>query len=290
MPEKLPRKSPDDGPDEGAHDNRGYCVAAPPPIDLPPPDPAFHWTREAWGAALRCRAIEPHAQHLFTSRQLALPDPAAWRVALASVGAADAKLMRVTQVHGNRVRVLRKDAVAPDAADIRPEADALVSDQSGLVLAVMVADCVPIVLVDPVRRAAAAIHAGWRGTCAGIAAKSVQAMQREFGTAPQDVLAAIGPGAGPQDYEVGSALIEAFRDAGHGADAIDRWFSRTGARLHLDLWQANRDQLAATGVPPDHIYICGLSTVSHPEILESYRRDGERAGRMAAVVVVPATD
>jgi copper oxidase (laccase) domain-containing protein len=86
---------------------------------------------------------------------------------------------------------------------------------------------------------------------------------------------------------VGPQLIDAFREAGHGRQDIERWFLRTEAKPHLDLWQANRDQLAAAGVRADHIYICALSTVSHPEILESYRRDGERAGRMAALVVVP---
>ena len=195
--------------------------------------------------------------------------------------------MRVTQVHGNVVRVLRRNAVPVDASALRPEADAVVSDQAGLALAVLVADCVPIILVDPVRGAAAAIHAGWRGTCARIAARSVEVMQRQCGTSPGDVLAAIGPSAGPRDYEVGPSLIAAFRDAGHHPDDIDRWFLKAGTRPRLDLWQANRDQLAAAGVPADHLYICGLSTVSHPEILESYRRDGEQAGRMAALVIVP---
>jgi YfiH family protein len=288
MPDELPRKSAPRAADASAHDNRGYRAGRPSPHDLPHPDPAFHWTREAWGAALRCRALDPHAQHLFTSRQLALPGHEAWQAALASAGAPGAPLMRVKQVHGNTVRVLRRDAVPADASDVRPEADALVSNQAGLALAVMVADCVPIILVDPVRRAAAVIHAGWRGTCARIAARTIEVMQRECETAPEDVVAAIGPSAGPWDYEVGPSLIDAFREAGHESRDLERWFLETDPRPHLDLWQANRDQLAAAGVPGDHIYICGLSTVAHPQILESYRRDGEQAGRMAALVVVPA--
>ena len=289
MPAERPRKPVEIPTDAGAPDNRSYPAAPHRAIDVPGVDPAFHWTREAWGPALRCRALDRYAQHLFTSRQLALPDPAAWRAALASLGTTDARLMRVKQVHGNTVRVLTRNAVDTRAHVLRPEADALIANEPGLALAVMVADCVPIVLVDRVGGAAAAVHAGWRGTCAGIAARTVEAMQREFATAPQDLIAAIGPSAGPDDYEVGPSLVDAFRDAGHDADDIDRWFVRSDGKPHLDLWRSNRDQLAAAGVRPDHIYICGLSTISHPEVLESYRRDGERAGRMAALVVVPGS-
>ena len=141
-------------------------------MTLPRPDAAFHWTREPWGDALRCRGSSAAAQHLFTSRQLALPDDAAWRAALASVGSTPDRLMRVKQVHGNVVRIAeaRGDARS-DAQRERPDGDAIVSNEPGLALAVMVADCVPILLCDPARGAAAAIHAGWRGTCARVASR-----------------------------------------------------------------------------------------------------------------------
>ena len=110
----------------------------------PRPDAAFHWTSEAWGDALRCRALGAAAQHLFTSRQLALPDDAAWRAALTSVGSTPDRLMRVKQVHGNVVRVLKRGQVPETAHTQRPDGDAIVSNEAGLALAVMVADCVPI--------------------------------------------------------------------------------------------------------------------------------------------------
>lgn len=257
-------------------------------MTLPAPDPAFHWTSEPWGDALRCRRLGAAAQHLFTSRQLALPAVEAWSAALASVGAQADRLMRVKQVHGNTVRILKKGAVPDGAAEQRPDGDAIASNQPGLALAVMVADCVPIVVVDPVRGAAAAIHAGWRGTCARISSAAIEAMCREFGSDPADLAAAIGPSAGPDDYEVGESLVEAFVAAGHQHADIDRWFIRAGARPHLDLWSANRDQLIAAGIAPAQIHVCGLSTVSHPGVFDSYRVDGERAGRMAALIVVPA--
>jgi YfiH family protein len=256
----------------------------------PQPDPAFDWRHEPWGLALGCRRLDGAAQHLFTSRQLALPDPESWRLVTASLHSTPDRLMRVRQVHGNSVRVLKRGEVPADASELRPDGDAIASNHAGLILAVMVADCVPILIVDPVRGAAAAVHAGWRGTCAQVAPAAMAVMQREFGTNPADALAAIGPSVGPDDYEVGDSLIDAFAKAGHAQAHLDRWFLRAtpgDPKPHLDLWRANADQLAAAGLRRDHIFISGLSTVAHRSVFESYRVDGERAGRMAGLIVVP---
>lgn len=254
---------------------------------LPAPDPAFHWSSEPWGHALRCRRFGGTRQHLFTTRQLGLPAADAWNAALASVGATADRLMRVRQVHGNAIRILRKGEVPEGAAAEHPDGDAIVSNESGLALAVMVADCVPILLVDPYCGAAAAIHAGWRGTCARVAPAAIDAMQREFGSNPRDLIAAIGPSVGPDDYEVGDSLIEAFLEAGHPQSSVERWFNREGAKPRLDLWTAITDQLTVSGIDRSAISLCGLSTVSHPGIFDSYRVAGERAGRMAGIIVVP---
>lgn len=263
-------------------------------VDEPPAAPAaFHWTREGWGHALRARGLEPHAQHLFTSSQLELPANAAavdraraWSALAGSLGATAAPMYRVRQVHGAVVRVVRADDPASADATQLPDGDAVVSNVRGSLLAVVVADCVPILLVDPVSRAAAAIHAGWRGTCASVASAAVAAMAASWATDPATLIAAIGPSIGPDDYEVGEALVEAFRDAGHGSRA-DRWFSRRDARLYLDLWRANADQLLAAGVREDRISVAGMSTFAYPGWFESYRRDGARAGRLVAAIVVP---
>jgi len=258
-------------------------------MKLPRPDSTFHWTSEGWGDALRCGRLDGAAQHLFTSRQLALPDDAAWRAALASVGSTPDRLMRVKQVHGNAVRILKRGEVPEDAHTQRPDGDAIVSNVPGHALAVMVADCVPILLCDPSRGAAAAIHAGWRGTCARVAQSAVTAMQREFGCHPADLIAAIGPSVGPDDYEVGDSLITSFLEAGHSRSSIDKWFRRRAGRLFLDLWAANIHQLMDSEVDAGQIFLCGLSTVSHPGIFDSYRVDGESAGRMAGLIVVPTS-
>ncbi len=258
-------------------------------MTLPAPDPAFRWTSEPWGHALRSIALGRATQHLFTSKQLGLPAVEGWDAALDSVGAGADRLMRVKQVHGNAIRVLVRGHVPDSASEERPDGDAVVSNMPGLVLAVLVADCVPILVADPQAGVAAAIHAGWRGTCARVAAAAIEAMRRECGSQPSDLIAAIGPSAGPEDYEVSESLADAFLAAGHDRASVARWFIPSKPKPHLDLWAANRDQLVEAGVKADRISVCRLSTVSHPDVFDSYRAAGEGAGRMAALIVVPTS-
>lgn len=256
-------------------------------MSRPPPAPAFRWTVEPWGHALRCTPLEAIAQHVFTSKQLQLPASEGWAAGAPSVGGAPGQVRRVKQVHGNVVRVLARGGTTEADAEAMPDGDAIVSNVPGLVLAVMVADCVPMLVADRASGAAGAIHAGWRGTCARVGPAAVEAMRHHFGADPSDLTVAIGPSIGPGDYEVGESLTEMFQRAGHRAGDLARWFHRRDARLRLDLWAANRDQLIGAGVAPDRIFVCGLSTLAHPEMFDSYRSAGERAGRMAAVVAVP---
>lgn len=256
-------------------------------MSLPTPTPAFRWTVEPWGHALKCTPLETIAQHVFTSKQLQLQNAEGWAAAASSVGGSPEQVRRVKQVHGNLVRVLARGGTTGADAEATPDGDAVVSNVPGLVLAVMVADCVPMIVADRASGAAGAIHAGWRGTCARVGPAAVEAMRHHFGTEPANLTVAIGPSIGPGDYEVGESLIATFQQAGHGAGDLARWFHRRDARLSLDLWSANRDQLIDAGVAAGRIFVCGLSTLAHPEIFDSYRSAGERAGRMAAVVAVP---
>jgi YfiH family protein len=261
-------------------------------MTLPTPDSAFHWTSEVWGQALRCKRLTPVAQHAFTTKQLELRAPAAqhrpgWAQAAASVGARVEHLVRVKQVHGAVVHVVRNAELA--ARDTtRPEADAIVSNMSGLVLSVQVADCVPLLLADRETGVVAAVHAGWRGTCAGVARSAVDAMAREFGASASNLIAAIGPSIGPCCYTVGENVRAAFRRAGARDDDISRWFlAGDDGSLRLDLWAANRDQLIGAGLNLACVQVARLCTLTHRDVFESYRADGERAGRMAALIAVP---
>ncbi len=260
-------------------------------MHLPAPEPAFRWSAEPWGHALRCLPLESVAQHLFTARQLQLrsgSQPTAWAAAAASLGAGVDRLMRVRQVHGATVRVLRRAPAEASEREATPDADAIVSNEADLLLAVQVADCVPLLMADRRSGAAAAIHAGWRGSCAGIAAAAIDAMAREFGTRPADLTVAMGPSIGACCYEVGPELVAAFRQAGADEAQIARWFTRTDAgSLRLDLWSVNRDQMLAAGVAADRLHLSRLCTQTHLEVFDSYRADGPSAGRMAAVIRVP---
>ncbi|MGQ0733276.1 MAG: peptidoglycan editing factor PgeF [Acidobacteriota bacterium] len=253
------------------------------------------------------------AQHLFTTRQLVLSrlgsgsagameqrdthEPRVelagatdgWAAVAASLGGRLDRLMHVAQVHGATVRVLQQGCVGEVEAARRPEADALVADAPGLLLAVQAADCVPVLMADARRGAVAAVHAGWRGTLAGVAPAAIEAMRRAFGTNPADLVVAIGPSIGAYCYEVGGELLTAFLAAGVTHERGARWFSaHPSGRWRLDLWAANADQLREAGVPDDQVFVAGLCTKTHANLFDSFRADGVKAGRLAAVIAAPA--
>jgi YfiH family protein len=258
-------------------------------MPLPPLPDTFHWIDAPWGAGLRCEPLAAIAPHLFTTRHLALSSDADL-VGLA--GALDASTIVVlTQVHGRAVVVLRKGQPLPAG---RPEADVLVSNVPGVAIAVRAADCVPILIADRVTGAVGAVHAGWRGTAARAGVAAVDAMAESFGSRPANLVVAIGPSIGACCYEVGTDVVDAFAAAGHERHLIDRWFvSLPPARgvfpppkppLHLDVAGANRDQLVLSGVPEEQIFMSGLCTAMHLDVLTSYRVEKEKAARLAGVI------
>jgi YfiH family protein len=140
-------------------------------------------------------------------------------------------------------------------------------------------------MADLAGRAVAAVHAGWRGTAAGIVDAAARALTERFGVEPRDLLVAIGPCIHQCCYEVGPELREEFAAHGHDTAQVHRWFSKgRGDRWQLDVTGSNRDQLEFLGVPPDQIIDSGLCTACHPEVFHSYRRSGSRAGRMLGVI------
>ena len=271
-------------------------------MTLPPVPETFRWTQETWGAALTCRPLDQAAQHLFTTRQLALPSLESWQKLGPSAGVAPDRFITLNQVHGRRVITIPRgiDGAALAALQTnRPDADGLVSAEPDLALVVRAADCVPLLMADRRTGVVAAVHAGWRGTAAGVALAAIETMGRDFGSRPEDVVVAIGPAIGPCCYEIGTDVVDAFASAGHERYLIERWFlappaprgsfrpvprATDGARLRLDVPGANRDQLILAGVPEQNIHIAGLCTAMHLDVLTSYRAEKERAGRIAGVI------
>ena len=180
----------------------------------------------------------------------------------ASFGASPADFVFAGQVHGAAVRVVGEPDRGRGAfsrEDAVPGTDALVTTSPAVVLAILTADCVPIVLHDPVAGVLGCVHAGWRGTAAGVAAAAIAAM-RALGSRPSDVIAGIGPAIAPARYQVGPDVHQAVSQAfGSAASAVmcpdsvpDRW--------RLDLWAANRLALREAGVPGPQIHVTTLST------------------------------
>lgn len=249
----------------------------------PKPSGGFAWVQAPWGRVLRCAPMLAIADHFFTAGDLQLrEDEREWAAVAGEIGVEREKLLLVRQVHRADVSVARR---GEDSLGERPEADILLTDDPARAIAIRVADCAPILLADRQTGVVAAIHAGWRGTVAGAAGAAVDALVRAFGSRPADLIAAIGPCIGPCCGEVGEEVRDAFRAAGHAADALARWFSPGPAgRPYLDLWGANADQLAQSGIPTDGIHVARLCTRTHADVLHSHRAGRERAGRMAAVI------
>lgn len=186
------------------------------------------------------------------------------RVSTALLGSG--RLFLLHQVHGTALHVAPWEG--------HPDGDGGIASAPGLLVGAETADCLPVLLVDPVRRDAAAVHAGWRGTAAGIARRGVEALVSR-GSRVADIVAGLGPGIGVCCYEVGEELREAFGPEG---DAFFRPGPR--GRPHLDVRGANAAQLERAGVPPSQIHHVAHCTFCDADRYHSFRRDGKGAGRM----------
>ncbi|HEV8297444.1 MAG TPA: peptidoglycan editing factor PgeF [Acidimicrobiales bacterium] len=196
----------------------------------------------------------------------------------AALGAGSRALTLANQVHGYRVIVVDEEPASDEPVG---DADALVTAIHGVLIAVLVADCVPIVVHDPVRRVVAVVHAGWRGTVARVVTHAVQTMADRFGCAPADMVAGIGPSIGPASYEVGADVIDAVHEAFPGVARELLPCGPDGRATHLDLWAANFDQLVALGVPSSAIEVSATDTRTNTAEFFSDRA-ARPCGRFAA--------
>jgi YfiH family protein len=212
-------------------------------------------------------------------------------------------LVDLHQIHSNLVLL----ACAADASQKKPRnADGLMTDEPGLLLGIRTADCIPILVADRKRHAVAAFHAGWRGTVERIVESGIGRMRLQFGSRPEDLVAAIGPGISPCCYSVGEEVFssfesqfayarELFREV-YDSDPVRNKYpllfmtqrapghSSIGPSLHLNLVEANRRQLLAAGLRPRAIHIVGGCTSCHRELFFSHRGSEGHAGRMMSVI------
>lgn len=269
----------------------------------PQPSGGFAWVQAAAGPALVCGPLRSVALHIFTTRAWRLGSAAAenredaWADVSTAMAVDPLNLVRVHQVHGAAVVVARSGNGA-----LRAPADIMISSDAATALAVQAADCVPLLIADRRIGVVAAAHAGWRGLAARVPQVAVQALTREFGSVPADMVAAVGPSIGPCCYEVGADVRDAFTRAGEPDADLARWFfehpqptaanpsmptlstMRRADHWFMDPWRIARHQLETAGVPADQIHVAALCTASHSASFSSYRRDGARAGRLAGVI------
>jgi YfiH family protein len=191
------------------------------------------------------------------------------------------------QVHGNDIRIVREPSQAqqrPYATGDEDRCDALVSNLPHTLLGVKTADCVPLLMGDPVTGAFAAVHAGWRGTMASIATHAVKKLEREYNVRPEDLRVAIGPAAGPCCYEVGADVIDVFKAKFEDAD--DLFTPARAGHALIDLLEANRRQLLSMGVVGERIHLSPLCTMCRTDLFFSYRREKSLHGKVGRLMSV----
>jgi YfiH family protein len=222
-----------------------------------------------------------------------------------ALGASKMRVVALRQIHSDIVHVV--DAAEAPQGEAAPQGDALITCEPGVLLTIQTADCIPILLADTRQRAVAAIHSGWRGTAQRIAEKTLGRMQMEFGTRPQDVIAALGPGIGECCYEVGHEVVKEFTakfpnarewfagpvDALENGDNDPNWLpwltmrppghAPPAPRAHLDLIAANRAILAGAGITPKNILSSDFCTACRRDLFFSYRSEHTTGRLMAAI-------
>jgi YfiH family protein len=193
-------------------------------------------------------------------------------------------LVTLRQVHASHVVSL---TAAEDPLSVKgTPGDGLLTDRPQLPLAVITADCFPVLLIAPTVPAIGVVHAGRRGTAAGIVQVAVRQLCNRFGARPESLYIAIGPGIGGCCYEVDEGSARTLRPQFPDQAGVIRP-SRPG-HVYLDLQQANLLQLRAAGVPSTHIWAANLCTACHPEWFYSWRREGAQTGRMLNVIMLDA--
>jgi YfiH family protein len=189
----------------------------------------------------------------------------------------------VKQVHGSGVRIVSQSLRGKGASDYEGAidgADALVANIPGICPMVLSADCVPILLYDPSKKVVGVVHAGWKGTLKGIAGKTINVFCQDFGSFPRDIIAGIGPSAGPCCYQVGPEVIARVVEAFGTKDGFIQ--NESEGRGYLDLWTANLKQLVRAGLAEENVEVGNVCTCHNSNVFFSHRCEGGKTGRFGA--------
>lgn len=251
------------------------------------PDPA--WTGAAHGFSTRLGGVSPAPMDSLNLGANRGDDPANVRENFvrfcAAIGTDVNALVKNHQIHSDIIRpVTRADIMPSPETPGSFEADGLITGEPGVCLTIFSGDCIPVLLYDPAARCAAAVHAGWRGTAIGAAARAVEAMVRDYGCKPERILAAIGPGIGPCCFETHADVPDGLRSRlGKDAEPFIRPLPKAG-KFSVDLKGANARWLERSGVLRPHIAVCSACTACRLDEFWSHRLQGSQRGSMAAMI------
>lgn len=202
--------------------------------------------------------------------------------ALGQPGASVRCVVSVRQVHGTDALVVTRPVTPGELSG--GGWDALITTRPGILLTVTTADCVPILIHDPVRHVVAAVHAGWRGAVAGIVPTTLAKMRREFGSEPAALHVGVGPSVGPCCYEVDEPVLSPLRAGFPDWRSVVRGTDR--GKAALDLRALVRRQAESAGVAKERIRTVSVCTVCHPDLFYSYRREGRVNGTMVSGIML----
>lgn len=214
------------------------------------------------------------ALHVQDDNRLVLANRAAFAEA---IGVSAERFTTCQQVHGAEIAVVKSGSTGSGAIDLTDtikDTDALVTDLPDVPLLLFYADCVPVLIADTRTGCIGLAHAGWRGSVAEIAAKTVGKMQSEFGCRPEDMIAGIGPSIGACCYEVDDFVFS------KAPDYAECFTPKANGRYYLDLWQMNKKQLVKCGISEKNIAVAAVCTAHNSEMFCSYRAENGKTGRM----------
>lgn len=192
------------------------------------------------------------------------------------------------QTHGDKVAVIDHPGYTREDLE---GIDAMVTNLPGVAIGARTADCTPVFLYDPVRKAVGAVHCGWRGTVLKVSQRAIEKMAEAYGSKAEDMKAVIGPGIGPSSFQVGGEVVEEFGKAGFDMDAIltDEGPVVEGTMdggFHIDLWEANRLTLIEAGLKAENIQVSGICTYENNDMFYSARKEGIACGRIINAIMI----
>ena len=192
------------------------------------------------------------------------------------------------QTHTTNVRVVTKEDKGKGVIRKRnyTDVDGMITNVPGICLVTSYADCVPLYFVDPVKKAIGLSHSGWRGTVGKIGKNTVQLMQENFGSKPEDLLAAVGPSVCMDCYEVSEDVIEQFKEAFEKKYWEELFYKKENGKYQLNLWKANELIFLESGILPEHMAITNVCTHCNSKILYSHRTMGNNRGNLCAFLAL----